>query len=39
MTRELNPLIKAEGAVEISTDDHSIEEMTEIIKSYVVKKK
>ncbi len=39
MTRELNPLVKAEDAIEICTDDHTIEEMTELVKSYVVKKK
>lgn len=38
MTRELNPLTKAEDAIEISTDNHSIEEMTALIKSYVMKK-
>ena len=36
-TRKLNPLIKAEGAVEISTDEYSMEEMTQLIKSYVMK--
>lgn len=39
MNRELNPLIKAEDAIEISTDNHTIEEMTELMKSYVVVKK
>ena len=39
MTRELNPLVKAEDAIEISTDDHTIEEMTQLVKSYVIKKK
>lgn len=39
MTRELNPLVKAEDAIELSTDDHTIEEMTQIVKSYVIKKK
>lgn len=38
MTRELNPLVKAEGAIEISTDNHSIEEMTALIRSYIPKK-
>lgn len=38
MTRTLNPLTKAEDAIEISTDDHSIDEMTALIKSYVMKK-
>lgn len=38
MTRELNPLTKADDAIEISTDNHSIEEMTALIKSYVMKK-
>lgn len=38
MTRELNPLVKAPDAVELSTDGHSIEEMTAILKSYIIKK-
>ena len=39
MTRELNPLVKADDAVEISTDGHTVEEMTQLLKSYIVKKK
>ena len=39
MTRELNPLVKAPGAIEISTDNHSIEEMTGLIRSYITAKK
>lgn len=39
MNRELNPLRKAEGAIEISTDGHSIEEMTALLASYIEKKK
>ena len=39
MTRELNPLVKANDAIEISTDDHTVEEMTQLLKSYIVKKK
>lgn len=38
MTRELNPLVKAKDAIEISTDHNSIEQMTEILKSYILKK-